>query len=330
MTSRYRSLLMVTFQSAFVRVWCCCGNCCPGCLLIWSTPIWKSPLLMMSVLSRSWTGLAEALTRSFLSYVTRRCTKLSCISRREVSMWKVGVRVVLVEDPLLPGEFGLYSWTSTIHEGPSLMADLKTGRCLAVVSSCGWNVWLEIDGIYVPYPPHILIFQKSKIETKRRSNEKRLFHVQFSCIPLRILNLRERNNMTLGSRIVTSVVSSQKRKDPYVMTQTQFFVMICSLISGSKLKTLLRSIFQIVLFLVVVSFQFVRLLVVLLSVYRGTFPRLPVTSILLLECLKGYRWRLAQMLPAYIYIHTSYTAYTRECRIHFVYRATRALEYLAA
>ena len=29
-----------------------------------------------------------------------------------------------MEDPLLPGEFGLYSRTSTIHEAPSLMADL--------------------------------------------------------------------------------------------------------------------------------------------------------------------------------------------------------------
>ena len=49
-------------------------------------------------------------------------------------MWKVGVRVALVEDPLLPGEVGFHSRTSTIDEGPSLMADL-TARTLVNVSS---------------------------------------------------------------------------------------------------------------------------------------------------------------------------------------------------
>ena len=34
------------------------------------------------------------------------------------------MKVALVEDPLLPGELGFYTRTSTIDEGPSLMADV--------------------------------------------------------------------------------------------------------------------------------------------------------------------------------------------------------------
>ena len=72
---------------------------------------------------------------SFL-YVARRCPPQSSLASREERSQceKVGVRVTLAEDPLLPGEFGLYSRTSTIHEGPSLMADL-IDRALVNVSS---------------------------------------------------------------------------------------------------------------------------------------------------------------------------------------------------
>ena len=94
---------------------------------------------MMSAFSRSWTGLAEALTGSFLSScVARRCLHkaLSRLAKTEERSQceNVGVWVALVEDPLLPGEFGLYSRTWTIHEGPSLMADLMN-RTLVNVSS---------------------------------------------------------------------------------------------------------------------------------------------------------------------------------------------------
>ena len=92
---------------------------------------------MMSALSRSWIGLAEALTCSFLSYcVARRYFNngRSHLAKRDLKVKRVGVWVALVEDPLLPGEFGLYSRTSTIHEGPSLVADL-IDRTLVNVSS---------------------------------------------------------------------------------------------------------------------------------------------------------------------------------------------------
>ena len=94
---------------------------------------------MMLPMSRSWTRLAEALACSFLSYMRQggASTKLSRISRREVSMGKVGVRVALVEDPLLPVELGYYSRPSTIHEGPSLMADLIDRTLVNVSSSVG-------------------------------------------------------------------------------------------------------------------------------------------------------------------------------------------------
>ena len=80
---------------------------------------------MMSPLSRSWTRLAETLTCTFLICGKEVPPQSSLASREERSQCeKVGVRVTLAEDPLLPGEFGLYSRTSTIHEGPSLMADI--------------------------------------------------------------------------------------------------------------------------------------------------------------------------------------------------------------
>ena len=50
---------------------------------------------------------------------------------------RVGVRDVLVEDPLLPGEFGWYSRTLTIREGPSLMADL-TDRTHVAYNVLSW------------------------------------------------------------------------------------------------------------------------------------------------------------------------------------------------
>ena len=122
------------------------------------TLIWRSPPPMMSPLSRSWARLAKALTCSFLSYMWQggASTKLPCISRREISMWKAGVRVALVEDPLLPDEFELYSRTSAIHEGPSLMADL-IDRTLVNVSS--WLACVTEDWRYLrilsstPPPP---------------------------------------------------------------------------------------------------------------------------------------------------------------------------------
>ena len=90
---------------------------------------------MMSALSASWTGLAEPLTCSFLSCAARCLHKaLSHLAKRDLNVEKVGVRVVLVEAPLLLGEFGLYFRTSTIHEGPSLMADL-IDRTVVNVSS---------------------------------------------------------------------------------------------------------------------------------------------------------------------------------------------------
>ena len=78
---------------------------------------------MMSALSGSWTGLAEALTRSFLMWQGGAFTKLSRISRR-AQREKSGNEGRSRGGPLLPGDFGLYSRTSTIYEGPSLMADL--------------------------------------------------------------------------------------------------------------------------------------------------------------------------------------------------------------
>ena len=69
-------------------------------------------------------------------------------------MWKVGVRVALVEDPLLPGEVGFHSRTSTIDEGPSLMADL-IARTLVNVSSwlaCVTGGWRHVR--IVSCPPH--------------------------------------------------------------------------------------------------------------------------------------------------------------------------------
>ena len=92
---------------------------------------------MMSAVSWSRTGSAEALERIFRLFcvVRRYLHKTSLAYREERSQCeKVGAWVVLVEDPLLPGEFGLYSRTSTIHEGPSLMADLMD-RTLVNVSS---------------------------------------------------------------------------------------------------------------------------------------------------------------------------------------------------
>ena len=84
----------------------------------------------MEVVSSDDVGLVEVLDRfrrgldmqfSFL------CGKeappqSSLASREERSRCeKVGMWVAPMDDPLLPGEFGLYSRTSTIHEGPSLM-----------------------------------------------------------------------------------------------------------------------------------------------------------------------------------------------------------------
>ena len=80
---------------------------------------------MMSALSGSWTGLAEALTRSFLMWQGGAFTKLSRISRR-AQREKSGNEGRSRGGPLLPGDFGLYSRTSTIihEEALSLMADL--------------------------------------------------------------------------------------------------------------------------------------------------------------------------------------------------------------
>ena len=60
---------------------------------------------MMSALSWSRTGSAETSKRRFLSsYVARRCLhKTSLASREERPYRLVRARVVLVEDPSLPG-----------------------------------------------------------------------------------------------------------------------------------------------------------------------------------------------------------------------------------
>ena len=114
---------------------------------------------MMSPMSRCWFRLAEALTCSFLSYLWQGSpsTKLSRISRRKISMLKVGVRVAFVEDPLLPGEFGLSSRTSTIHEGPSLMVDFVDWTLVNVSSwlECVTGVWLNLR---VLSSTHLIIY----------------------------------------------------------------------------------------------------------------------------------------------------------------------------
>ena len=88
----------------------------------------------MEVASSDDVGLVEVLDRlgrgldvHFSSYVCGKevPSQSSLASGEETSQCeKVGVKVALVEDPLLPGELGFYTRTSTIDEGPSLMADV--------------------------------------------------------------------------------------------------------------------------------------------------------------------------------------------------------------
>ena len=81
----------------------------------------------------------------YFLYVARRFPPQSSLaSREERSQCESGSGgiIALVEDPLLPGEFGLCSRTSTIHEGPSLTADL-IDRTLVNVSS--WYVCVTGD-----------------------------------------------------------------------------------------------------------------------------------------------------------------------------------------
>ena len=75
----------------------------------------------------------------------------------------VGVWVVLVADSFLLGEIGLYSRTPTIHEGPSLMADL-TDRTLVNVSS--WLACVTGDGIYVSCSLYRPILHASQIHLR--------------------------------------------------------------------------------------------------------------------------------------------------------------------
>ena len=107
----------------------------------------------MEVASSDDVGLVEVLDRlgrgldvHFSSYVCGKevPSQSSLASGEERSQCeKVEVStivwLILVETPLLPGEVGLYSRPSTIHDGPSLMADLIE-RTLVNVSSRGWRV----------------------------------------------------------------------------------------------------------------------------------------------------------------------------------------------
>ena len=100
------------------------------------------------------TDVLFRLVYHYISIYREVPPQTSLASREEISQCEdVGVWAVLVEDPLFPGEFGLYSRTSTIHEGPSLMANL-IDRTLVNVSSWLACVTPEIDGIYVSCPPH--------------------------------------------------------------------------------------------------------------------------------------------------------------------------------
>ena len=67
----------------------------------------------------------------------------------------MGVKVALAEDPLLPGDFGLYSRTSTIHEGPSLMADFIDWTLVKVSS---WLACVTGDERYLRILSSTLFF----------------------------------------------------------------------------------------------------------------------------------------------------------------------------
>ena len=84
---------------------------------------------MMSALSRSLTGLAEALTNSFTSSSARRSylhKALSDLAKRYLNAKSWECRLRRFRGGLLApsGEFGLYYRMPTIHEGQLLMADL--------------------------------------------------------------------------------------------------------------------------------------------------------------------------------------------------------------
>ena len=75
--------------------------------------------LIMSGLSRSWTGWTEALNCSFLSsYVAKRCLQKTSVASREERYYRfVRARVVLVEDPLLSGLVQAYLQNVSHSEG---------------------------------------------------------------------------------------------------------------------------------------------------------------------------------------------------------------------
>ena len=94
---------------------------------------------LVEVLDRFQRGIDEQLGFFFRGNEVPPQSSPSHLVKTDLNVKSVGVGVALVEDPLLPGEFGLYSRTSTIHESPSLMADL-VDRTLGSVSSwlaCG-------------------------------------------------------------------------------------------------------------------------------------------------------------------------------------------------
>ena len=101
------------------------------------------------VFQRSVFGRVVELLKSGASENVRCCTptvacfclhKTSLASREERShIIDVGVWVVLVEGPLLPGAFGLV-FPNVIHfEGPSVMADL-IDRTLVITYLHGWRL----------------------------------------------------------------------------------------------------------------------------------------------------------------------------------------------
>ena len=101
----------------------------------------------MEVTSSDDVGLVEVLdsldVQIFFFLCSKEVPPQSSLASREERFQceKLGVWVVHVEDPLLPrvcspsGVFGLYSRTSTIHGGPSFMAEDLTDRTLVTVSA---------------------------------------------------------------------------------------------------------------------------------------------------------------------------------------------------
>ena len=156
---------------------------------------------MMSALSRSLTGLAEALTNSFTSSSARRSylhKALSDLAKRYLNAKSWECRLRRFRGGLLApsGEFGLYYRMPTIHEGQLLMADLIDWTLVNVSS---WLAGVTADWRYLPILSSTYIQFNST--DKHMKHDTRLWHLNYWTISWTHIDWPRRPNV-FGDKLI--------------------------------------------------------------------------------------------------------------------------------